>query len=136
MTIVDTEEATPWPFLWVDIGPALGWQQICYDGHPIFIIISDQTLVGVSGVSPNNTCSLCRGLRWIIVWNNNLMCWLDAQSFVVFRHDIAFAATSYPHLFIEGLFLTWGSFRRISVRCWRFEIKILFFIPIVLTIPG
>jgi len=80
MSVIDSEETASWPFFWIDIGSGFGWKKICDDGHSVFIVISDETLVSVSSVGANDACAFVRGFGGLITWNNDFMSWLNSKT--------------------------------------------------------
>jgi hypothetical protein len=49
MSVKDSEETDLRPFD-VEIGLVFGFQNVQDDGYPIFIVVSDDTLIGVGGI--------------------------------------------------------------------------------------
>ena len=80
MSIIDSKETTPWPFLRINISSGLWWKQIGYDRNPILIVVSDETLVCVGGIGSDNACAFIGGFGWLVSWNDDFMRWLDSKA--------------------------------------------------------
>jgi hypothetical protein len=72
MSIKHSEEANLRP-LNIDVGLILWLENIQNDGNPIFIIVSDDTLVGVSCIRLNNSTFLLTCFRWFMIFKLNCL---------------------------------------------------------------
>lgn len=58
MPIIYAKVRAPWPLFWVNIGPALRWEQVGDDRYTVLIVISHEALIGVGGIASNYTSAL------------------------------------------------------------------------------
>ena len=70
MSIKHSEEANLGP-LNIDVGLVLWLENVQNDGNPIFIIVSDYTLVCVCCIRFNYSTFLLTCLRWLMVFELN-----------------------------------------------------------------
>ena len=76
MPVVDAKERALRPVL---VGPTWRLQNVENDAHTVFVVVPHQPLVRIGGVGAHYSVSLERAFRRLMVWNYNLLSWLERQ---------------------------------------------------------
>lgn len=58
------------PLIESDVCPSFGWQEIGNYTYTVFVVVANQSLVGVGSICPDNSSPLGARLGWVIVWNH------------------------------------------------------------------
>ena len=83
MSIIYSKVGASRPLIGVDVFPMLWWQQVRDDRHSVLVVVPHQTLVRIRRIGPYHTVALVGSLSWLIVWNDDLVCWLDGEARVL-----------------------------------------------------
>jgi hypothetical protein len=82
MPVVNGKVGATRPIFQLNVCSSFRGQQICYNWYSVFVIVPYQTLVCISGVSPDYPSSFVRCFSRIIIWNNYFVSWLNTKSII------------------------------------------------------
>lgn len=83
MPIINSKERTFWPLLIL----SMFWlNHIKYDRHSIFIVVSYNSLICVSCITPNNSIAFNRAFSRFVIWYYDSLCWLESNFMLIFSH--------------------------------------------------
>jgi hypothetical protein len=80
VSVIDSKEAAPWPFVRVDVCSRFWWQQIGDDGDSVLIVISDEALVCVGSVRSDDACAFIGSFGRFVTRNYDFMSWLNSEA--------------------------------------------------------